>query len=142
MNQPLYSRADLAQVYLPVGQMLQIDRVLEVTGDTIRCEMDLKGHWVFPLHFPGDPIFPACLTIEAAGQAIAIWAFHHQVAGQPRLARVKASFSREVRPDDGVLLLVGKVRRRGVVCIGTVQLFVNEQLAAEVEETLAWVREK
>jgi 3-hydroxymyristoyl/3-hydroxydecanoyl-(acyl carrier protein) dehydratase len=137
----LYSREDLAQVYLPVGRMLQIDRVLEVTRDTIRCEMDLKNHWVFPLHFPGDQIFPACLTIEAAGQAIAIWAFHHQVAGQPRLARVKASFSREVRPDDGILLLVGKVRRRGGVCIGIVQLFVNDQLTAEVEETLAWVRE-
>jgi 3-hydroxymyristoyl/3-hydroxydecanoyl-(acyl carrier protein) dehydratase len=139
MNQPIYSRADLAQVYLPVGQMLQIDRVLEVTSDTIRCELDLKDHWVFPLHFPGDPIFPACLIIEAAGQAIAIWAFHHEVAGQPRLARVKASFSREVRPDDGFLVLVGKVRRRGPVCVGTVQLFVNEHLAAEVEETLAWV---
>jgi 3-hydroxymyristoyl/3-hydroxydecanoyl-(acyl carrier protein) dehydratase len=141
MNEPLYSRADLAQVYLPVGQMLQIDRVTEVTADTIRCELDLKDHWVFPMHFPGDPIFPACLTIEAAGQAIAIWAFHHKVAGQPRLARVQASFSREVRPDDGVLLLVGKVRRRGPVCIGKVQLFVKDQLTAEVEETLAWVRE-
>ena len=141
MNEPVYRRADLAQVYLPVRQMLQIDRVVEVTRDTIRCEMDLKNHWVFPLHFPGDPIFPACLTIEAAGQAIAIWAFHHKVAGQPRLARVKASFAREVRPDDGVLVLVGKVRRRGSVCIGKVQLFVNEQLAAEVEETLAWVGE-
>jgi 3-hydroxymyristoyl/3-hydroxydecanoyl-(acyl carrier protein) dehydratase len=101
----------------------------------------LKHHWVFPLHFPGDPIFPACLTIEAAGQAIAIWAFHHQVAGQPRLARVQASFNREVRPNDGVLVLIGKVRRRGSVCIGKVQLFVHEQLAAEVEETLAWVNE-
>lgn len=141
MNEPIYRRADLAQVYLPVGQMLQVDRVIEVTANSIRCEMDLKNHWVFPLHFPGDPIFPACLTIEAAGQAIAIWAFHHQVAGKPRLARVKASFFREVRPDDGMLVLAGKVRRRGPVCIGKVQLFVGEQLAAEVDETLAWVGE-
>jgi 3-hydroxymyristoyl/3-hydroxydecanoyl-(acyl carrier protein) dehydratase len=139
MNQPVYLRSDLAAVYLPVKQMLQIDRVLEVTEDTIHCEMDLAQHWVFPLHFPGDPIFPACLMIEAAGQAIAVWAFHHKVAGQPRLARVNASFSSGVRPDDGVLSLVGRVRRRRNICVGTVQLFVGERPVAEVEETLMWV---
>lgn len=139
MTDPLYVRTDLAQVYLPVEQMLQIDRVTEVTDETIRCEMDLTQHWVFPLHFPGDPIFPACLMIEAAGQAIAIWAWHHQVAGQPRLARVSASFSSAVRPEDEVLALVGRVRRRRNICVGTVSLFVGDRLAAEVEETLAWV---
>jgi 3-hydroxymyristoyl/3-hydroxydecanoyl-(acyl carrier protein) dehydratase len=139
MTQPLYVRSDLAQVYLPVQQMLQIDRVIEVTADTIRCELDLENHWVFPLHFPGDPIFPACLMIEAAGQAIAIWAWHHRVPGQPRLARVGASFSSAVRPDDGVLTFVGKVRKRKNICVGSVELFIGERRAAEVEETLAWV---
>jgi 3-hydroxymyristoyl/3-hydroxydecanoyl-(acyl carrier protein) dehydratase len=139
MTHPLYVRADLAQVYLPVEQMLQIDRVTEVTGDTIRCEMDLSEHWVFPLHFPGDPIFPACLMIEAAGQAIAIWAWHHQVTGHPRLARVGASFSSAVRQEDKVLSLVGKVRRRRNICVGTVALLVGDRHTAEVEETLAWV---
>jgi 3-hydroxymyristoyl/3-hydroxydecanoyl-(acyl carrier protein) dehydratase len=139
MTQPLYVRSDLAQVYLPVQQMLQIDRVIEVTPDTIRCELDLENHWVFPLHFPGDPIFPACLMIEAAGQAIAIWAWHHRVPGQPRLARVGASFSSAVRPDDGVLTFVGKVRKRKNICVGSVELFIGERRAAEVEETLAWV---
>lgn len=139
MNQPIYARSDLAAVYLPIGQMLQIDRVLEVTSDSIHCEVDLKGHWVFPLHFPGDPIFPACLMIEAAGQAIAVWAFHHKVAGQPRLARVKSSFSSEVRPEDGALTITGCLRRRGNICIGAVKLFVGDRPVAEVEETLAWV---
>ena len=134
-----YLRADLAKVYLPVGQMLQIDRATEVSDNTIRCEVDLNNHWVFPLHFPGDPIFPACLMIEAAGQAIAIWAFHHQVAGQPRLARVKASFSSAVRPTDGVLSMEGQMRRRGKIVIGRVKLFVGDRPVAEVEETLAWV---
>ena len=119
--------------------MLQIDRVLEVTDDSIRCEMDLEQHWVFPLHFPGDAIFPACLMIEAAGQAIAIWAFHHKVAGLPRLARVGASFSSAVRPQDGILSFTGRVRRRRNICVGTVQLFVGDRPVAEVEETLAWV---
>ena len=139
MLMPLYDRADMARVYLPVGQMLQIDRVIEVTPENIRCEMDLPQHWVFPLHFPNNPIFPACLMIEAAGQAIAIWAWHHQVPGNPRLARVNASFESAVRPEDGVLSFVGKIKRRRNICAGTVELFCGERRVAEVAETLAWV---
>ncbi len=139
VNDPLYSRADLAQVYLPVEQMLQIDRVLEVGAASVHCEMDLVAHWVFPLHFPHDPIFPACLMIEAAGQAIAIWCWHHRITGHPRLARVSASFSSAVRKEDEVLSIRGKLRRRGQICVGQVELFCGERLAASVEETLAFV---
>jgi 3-hydroxymyristoyl/3-hydroxydecanoyl-(acyl carrier protein) dehydratase len=139
VNSPLYLRAALAAVYLPVGQMLQIDRVMEVTPDSIHCEMDLPDHWVFPLHFPGDPIFPACLMIEAAGQSIAIWAWHHQTPGLPRLARVAASFTSAVRPEDGVLTFIGKLRRRRNICVGKVELFCGQRAVASVEETLAFV---
>ncbi len=139
MTTPFYHRTDLAQVYLPVEQMLQIDRVMDVNDTAIRCETDLAAHWVFPLHFPRDPIFPACLMIEAAGQAIAIWAWHYEVPGNPRLARVQASFESAVRPDDGILTCVGKIRRRRNICVGAVELFCGVRRVALVEETLAWV---
>ena len=139
MNQLLYQRSDLGEARLPVEQMLQIDRVIAVTEDSILCEMDLRAHWVFPLHFPQDPIFPACLMIEAAGQAIAIWAWHHRVPGHPRLARVRASFESPVRREDGVLSFRGKLRRRRHVCVGTVELFCGDRLVASVEETLAFI---
>jgi 3-hydroxymyristoyl/3-hydroxydecanoyl-(acyl carrier protein) dehydratase len=137
--EPLYNRADLAQVYLPVEQMLQLDRVLAVSAEGASCEMDLARHWVFPLHFPKDPIFPACLMIEGAGQAIAVWAWHHKMPGNPRLARVSASFNSEVRPGDGILTFSVKVRRRRNICIGRVTLSCGNRLVADVEETLAWV---
>jgi 3-hydroxymyristoyl/3-hydroxydecanoyl-(acyl carrier protein) dehydratase len=139
VNVPFYSREQLAAVYLPTGQMLQIDRAMEVTEESVACELDLEGHWVFPFHFPKDPIFPACLMIEAAGQAIAIWAWHHQMTGLPRLARVDASFASAVRPGDGILSLRGKMRRRRHICRGVVELFCGERLVATVEETLAFV---
>jgi 3-hydroxymyristoyl/3-hydroxydecanoyl-(acyl carrier protein) dehydratase len=139
LNTVVYNRADLAQVYLPVKEMLQIDRVSEVTPDSLQCEMDLSAHWVFPLHFPEDPIFPACLMIEAAGQAIAIWAWHHGVIGKPRLARVTASFAGGVRPDDGILSFAVKIKRRRNICFGTVELLCGSRQIATVEETLAWV---
>ena len=139
MTSAVYSREDLAQVYLPIERMLQIDRVVEVTEDSIQCELDLERHWVFPVHFPNDPIFPATLMIEAAGQAIAIWAWHHKVPGNPRLARVQASFQSGVRPTDGILSFSGKIRRRRNICVGVVDIFCATRRVAEVEETLAWV---
>ena len=139
MTKLLYDRAFLARVYLPVEQMLQIDRVIEITGDTVHCEMDLPQHWVFPLHFPKDPIFPACLMIEAAGQAIAIWAWHHRLEGLPRLARVSASFESPVRQEDGILTFTGKIRRRRHICVGSVEIFADGRRVAQVEETLAVV---
>lgn len=119
--------------------MLQIDRVLELTSDSIRCELDLLEHWVFPLHFPGNPIFPASLMIEAAGQAIAIWAWHHQVPGNPRLARVSASFLSAVRREDEVLSFTAKLRRKRHICMGSVELFCGDRKVSTVEETLAFV---
>lgn len=139
MRDFLYNRVDLSKVYLPIEQMLQIDRVSEVTTDGMSCEMDLTGHWVFPLHFPEDPIFPACLMIEAAGQAIAIWAWHHGVPGKPRLARVSASFNGGVKPEDELLSFEVKVRRRRNICFGVVELLCGKRQVATVEETLAWV---
>jgi 3-hydroxymyristoyl/3-hydroxydecanoyl-(acyl carrier protein) dehydratase len=119
--------------------MLQLDRVTQIGETSIQCEIDMAGHWVFPLHFPKDPIFPACLMIEAAGQAIATWAWHFQVPGLPRLARVKASFASAVRPEDGILSAFGRIRRRRNICVGQVQLACGDRLVAEIEETLAWV---
>jgi 3-hydroxymyristoyl/3-hydroxydecanoyl-(acyl carrier protein) dehydratase len=139
MANAIYDRAALAACYLPVAQMLQIDRAMAVDEKTIRCEMDLAGHWVFAIHFPGDPIFPASLMIEAAGQAIAIWAWHHKLEGKPRLARVEASFESAVRPEDGVLRFEGRLRRRRNICLGELELFIGERRVAVIEETLAWV---
>ncbi len=135
----LYNRDFLAQVYLPVENMLQIDRVTGITEDSISCEMNLTKHWVFPLHFPGDPIFPACLMVEAAGQAIAIWAWHHKLPGKPRLARITASFQSGVQPHDGVLSFKGTIRRRRNICLGKVELFCGDRQVATIEETLAWI---
>jgi hypothetical protein len=77
--------------------------------------------------------------IEAAGQAIAIWAWHYKVPGNPRLARVQASFESGVKPEDGVLSFVGKIKRRRNICVGVVELFCGTRRVAEVQETLAWV---
>lgn len=140
MTATRYTREDLATIYMPIGRMLQIDRVAEVDGEHIVCEMDVgSGHWVFPLHFPGDPIFPGSLLIEAAGQVVAIWGWHSGLRGKPRLARVSAAFERPVLPHDLHLTLRATVRRRGRICVGAVEIAASGRRVATVEPVIAIV---
>jgi 3-hydroxymyristoyl/3-hydroxydecanoyl-(acyl carrier protein) dehydratase len=128
--------SEYADIFLPVGQMLQIDRVREVTGDRVVCETDLERNWVFPLHFPGDPIFPGSLIIEGAGQAIAIWAWENELRGDPRLVRVEAEFRFPVVPADGILTYVGTIKRRRNLCVGTVSVLCGDRQVAQVKGSL------
>ena len=135
----IYDRSDLKAAYLPVGNMLQIDRVYSVTDNGLIAELDLVDHWVFPLHFPSDPIFPGCLLIEAAGQAVAIWAWHHRLKGHPRMAKVKAEFQNPVIPSNETLRLETHVIKRGHICFGTVKIHAENQLAALIEPIITIV---
>lgn len=137
LEHPIYDRSALERIFLPLKQMLQIDRVVEINGELIVCEMDVAGHWVFPLHFPNDPIFPGTMLIEAAGQAIAIWAWHAGLRGRPRLVKTEAKFEHPVLPTDGKITIMGNISlKRKSICMGTVEIFVAGQKVAEVKATL------
>ena len=129
---PIYFRPQLEAMFLPVEQMLQIDRVNSIDGERLVCEMDVSSHWVFPLHFPSDPIFPGTLLIEAAGQAVAIWGWHAGLRGRPRLGKVEAKFESPVLPEDRFVTFMATVRLRKNICLGSVGLFVGERKVAEV----------
>jgi 3-hydroxymyristoyl/3-hydroxydecanoyl-(acyl carrier protein) dehydratase len=131
-KRPVYDRSDLEAINLPVAQMLQLSRVTEISEKHLVCEMDVAGHWVFPLHFPSDPIFPGSLLMEAAGQAVAVWAWHLGLRGRPRLTKVSAKFQSPVGPDDRVVRIEAKIRRRKFACFGAVELFVLNRKVAEV----------
>lgn len=127
-------------MFLPMGRMLQLNRVIEVSGSHIVCEMDIdSGHWVFPPHFPGDPIFPGCLLIEAAGQTVAVYGWHSGLRGNPRMAKVSASFASPVLCSDRCIRLTGTVRTRRGICFGTVEIAAEGRPVATVETAIAIV---
>ena len=125
------------EIFLPVGQLLLIDRIKEIGGDRIICEQDISGSWVFPLHFPGDPIFPGSLIIEGACQSVAIWAWENGLRGHPRLVRASAEFHSPVVPADRVLTYVCTVRRRQNLCVGQVIILAGGRLVASIKGSLA-----
>ena len=137
MTASQYCRAELGATYLPVGQMLQIDRVDQIAGDRIVCEMHIDAsHWVFPLHFPDDPIFPGCLLIEAAGQVVALYGWEAGLRGRPRMAKVSAAFEQPVLAEDTRLTLTATVRRRRNMCFGSVEIRAGERLVGTVEPVI------
>lgn len=131
------SLIDLDTTFLPVAQMRQITRVTALEGVGIEGEVELgPDHWVWQQHFPGDPIFPGSLLIEAAGQLIALWAWGQGQRGRPRLVRTDAQFHSPVGRWAPTLLLTGKIRRRRHLNHGSVQIFSAGTLIATVEAVL------
>lgn len=66
---------------LPVREMLMIDRVLEMNTDggnygkgQVIAEMDVNPDlWFFHVHFPGDPVMPGCLGLDAMWQLVGFY---------------------------------------------------------------------
>lgn len=63
---------------LPVDNMLMVDRILSITEDggrfgkgEIIAELDINPDlWFFQCHFPGDPVMPGCLGLDAMWQMV------------------------------------------------------------------------
>ena len=128
---------DLDSTFLPVAEMRQITRVTALEGAGIEGEVELgPDHWVWPQHFPSDPIFPGTLMIEAAGQLVALWAWGHGARGRPRLVRTGAEFQNPVSSWSRKLVLKGEVRRKRHLYFGTVRIRSDEVEVASVEAVL------
>jgi 3-hydroxyacyl-[acyl-carrier protein] dehydratase/trans-2-decenoyl-[acyl-carrier protein] isomerase len=63
---------------LPVPNMLMMDRITRISDDggaygkgQIVGELDIKPDlWFFGCHFPGDPVMPGCLGLDAMWQMV------------------------------------------------------------------------
>ena len=134
---PLPTLIDVERSFLPVAQMRQITRVTAFEGASIVGEADLgPHHWIWPQHFPDDPIFPGSLMIEAAGQLIALWAWGNEARGRPRMVRASAEFHNPVNRWMPKLVLKGEVRRKRHLYFGTVGIWAEQTQVAGVEAVL------
>ena len=63
---------------LPAPNMLMMDRITTITSDGgqfgkghIIAELDINPDlWFFACHFPGDPVMPGCLGLDAMWQLV------------------------------------------------------------------------
>ena len=85
---------------LPMPNMLMFDRITKITNDNghygrgeVQAELDIKSAlWFFDCHFPGDPVMPGCLGLDALWQLLGFF-----IAWQGNLGRGRALGVNEVR---------------------------------------------
>jgi len=93
---------------LPTPNMLMIDRVVTIADHGgaygkghIMAELDIKRDlWFFDCHFPGDPVMPGCLGLDAMWQLVGFYLAWIGNPGHGRALGVgEVKFTGQVLPD-------------------------------------------
>lgn len=117
MAETAVSAADILSILPHRFPFLMVDRVLEVTDDKIVAVKNVSwGEPYFQGHFPGMPVMPGVLQVEAMAQAGGILAARtggfdpaKQVVFFMTIDKVK--FRKPVTPGDQLVLEVVPLRR-------------------------------
>ncbi len=117
---------------------LLLDRILEIGPDSVTGLKNVTiNEPFFQGHFPGHPIMPGVLIVEAMAQAGGLLAYSFLPENQGKavyfMGMDKVKFRRPVRPGDQLILKLKLLRRRGAVFKMQGEAFVDEQLVAEAE---------
>lgn len=119
---------------------LMVDRIVEIEPE--KRAVGIKNVTIneefFQGHFPGNPIMPGVLIVEALAQVAGILAFQSG-ASEGRsvyfLSIEKAKFRRPVVPGDQLRLEVSVLQFRGNVWKFAGNAFIEDKIAAEAEFT-------
>ncbi|HEX6998444.1 MAG TPA: 3-hydroxyacyl-ACP dehydratase FabZ [Gammaproteobacteria bacterium] len=122
---------------------LLVDRVLEVTKEKVVAIKNVTANEAyFQGHFPGYPVMPGVLIIEALAQAGGVLAWESATEEERTsvlyFAGIEnARFKLPVRPGDQLVLKVELVKRRRQLWCFTARAEVDGKLAVETELLLA-----
>jgi 3-hydroxyacyl-[acyl-carrier protein] dehydratase / trans-2-decenoyl-[acyl-carrier protein] isomerase len=92
---------------LPVDNMLMMDRVVNISSEgglygkgEIIAELDINPDlWFFQCHFPGDPVMPGCLGLDAMWQLVGFFLGWRGNQGRGRaLGSGEVKFTGQVLP--------------------------------------------
>jgi len=118
---------------------LLIDRIVEIApkAKAVGLKNVTANEQFFQGHFPGYPIMPGVLIIEAMAQVAGILAFQSGAQGNSVyfMSVEKAKFRKPVVPGDQLRFEVNIIQNRSNVWKFSGQAFVDEQVVAEADFT-------
>lgn len=118
--------------FLLVDRITELEPGVKVTG----IKNVTVNEPFFAGHFPGNPIMPGVLIVEAMAQVAGIM-FRSIVEGDTVyfMSIEKAKFRKPVVPGDQIRLEITTIQRRGNVCKFSGNAIVDGKLVAEAEFT-------
>lgn len=120
---------------------LMVDRIINIDGDesAIGIKNVTFNEPIFQGHFPGKPVFPGVLIIEAMAQTAGAIVIAHDsaVSGTKSIVLMltidKAKFRKPAGPGDQIEFHIKKIHRRRTVGRYEAKAMVNGVLIAEAE---------
>ncbi len=119
--------------FLLVDRIVELERGKSITG----IKNVTFNEPFFQGHFPGEPVMPGVLILEAMAQAGGILAC---LSDQEMIGRLvyfagvdKARFRRVVRPGDQLVLRLEMIKQKGKITKMSGKAYVDDQLATEAE---------
>jgi 3-hydroxyacyl-[acyl-carrier-protein] dehydratase len=136
-----FGRDVIEQLIPHRAPFLLVDEILELEpGKRVVGRREVRADdWWFPGHFPGRPVMPGVLTIEAIAQAgaVAVLAAEQNFGKVPFFAGIDGCrFKRIVEPGDVLTLECEFVRVRGPIAKGEGRALVGDEVAAEAMLTV------
>ena len=124
---------------------LLVDRILEFEPG--RRIVGLKNVTInepfFVGHFPGAPVMPGVLIVEAMAQTAGVLALYSEPGRERLLVYLlgidRARFRRPVTPGDQLRMELTVLRRKATVCKMRGEAFVDGALVAEAEMLSSFV---
>jgi len=122
---------------LPAPPMLMMDRITALSLDggafgrgQVVAELDITPDlWFFACHFPGDPVMPGCLGMDALWQMLGYWLGWSGSPGKGRALGGEIRFRGDITPATRLVRYEVNVRqaRRGSPAVGvaTGQVFAD-----------------
>ena len=119
---------------------LLLDRIIEIDVEEKSCTAIKNvsaGEMIFEGHFPGHPILPGVMSIEAMAQASAVYIMATDETVDDELVYFmtidNARFRKPITPGDQFKMTVTLKRQRGPVCRFAGIGYVGEDVAVECE---------
>jgi 3-hydroxyacyl-[acyl-carrier-protein] dehydratase len=119
--------------------LLLIDRIVDIDGDNsatgIKNVTFNEPH--FQGHFPGQPVMPGVLIVEAMAQVAGAISLRAANSDKPSLVYFLtidgAKFRKPVVPGDRLEIKVKKIKKRGNIVRFACEAFVESAMVAEAE---------